>query len=555
MRLLLVAALACCGCARQLADLYPEGPPPAPTLTVVDLRDADLDLKLAMTTLQGQVNRGGHTELYLVFWDHDLFWLDRLEQQGAIVKREASTPEQALARFADRYDRVFVCDPGLPASVNVATMIASLERGIVAAPAQAALLADGRETVDLAGRWATAADAYDWAFRTLWPRMNHRVLACYHPTSVEHHLRDYLTAHRVFHLWVTARERDAEAHATEKTVLERVLAETRPNIPVLGFWYSGADPGLNEYDGVGLAGQYGKFTVVSDWCSNLSVLGGVPTGLDASVAAYRERLQQRPPVKKADTVYLCVDIVESGDSPSYVETRQREVWADPARGSVPINWSLGAPVLGLMPPVAAYYYDTAAPADYIYTAISGLGYAHPYRGMMSRTPAPGAAWREYLRLTGAAMEQMGCRELGLYTDAWRRFDRARMDPVTRRFAGGMPQVDALVLGMGRDEGVEAEPNYVVDEVVVSHVLTRWPTDYAGRDRESNIAWLVEDIRAHTPEQRPAFLHVMALSWVFGPSEIAEVLRRLGPGYTPALIPEYNRLYRDWTAGEWPATAH
>lgn len=550
-RLAAIAVLILAGCATQPARLYPPSPPPAPTLTVVDLRGAGLDWNLPLTTLQGQVNRTGRTELFLVLRDHDLFWLEQMQAAGTFEERRECAPEEAFTRFADAYARVFVYDPALPASINVANMLASLEQGIVAAPGQAAALAYGKETVDLAGRWSSAAEAYAWAYQTLWPRLNHDLLACYHPTSVEHHLRDYLTAHRVFHLWVTAKARDAEAHAAQKAVLEDVLAATRPNIPVLGFWYSGADPGLNEYDGVGLAGEYGKFTVVSDWCSNLSVLSGAPADLHASVAGYRQRLAQRPPVEKADTVYLCVDIVESGDAPSYVETRQREVWADPARGTVPINWSLGAPVLELMPPVAAYYYDAATPADYIYTAISGLGYTHPYRDLMARTGKPEKAWREYLRLTGEAMARMGCRELGLYTDGWLPFDRTEMDPATRRFVNGIPSLDTLVLGMGRDAGVAKNPNYLMDGAVVSHVLTRWPVDYAERDRESNIAWLVEDIQTHTPEPRPAFMHVMALSWVFGPSEIAEVLRRLGPEYTPVLLPEFSRLYRDWTGGDWP----
>lgn len=115
-----------------------------------------------------------------------------------------------------------------------------------------------------------------------------------------------------------------------------------------------------------------------------------------------------------------------------------------------------------------------------------------------------------------------------------------------RFAEGVTGVRTLVLGMGRDEGVDAlNGNYVLGktDVLVSHILTRWPVDYARRTREENVAWLVDDIRAHTPVQRPAFMHVMALSWAYRPGEMAEVRKRLGDGYVPVTLPEFSQLYR------------
>jgi hypothetical protein len=87
-------------------------------------------------------------------------------------------------------------------------------------------------------------------------------------------------------------------------------------------------------------------------------------------------------------------------------------------------------------------------------------------------------------------------------------------------------------------------NYTLGEppVLVSHVLTRWPKDYGSKTREENIAWLVEDIRKHTPESRPAFMQVMALSWAFGPSDIAEIHHKLGEDYVAVTLPEFTRLY-------------
>ena len=537
--------------ADNVGIFLPSAVPSSRHLVVVDLSDASQEVKLTATTLQGLLNRQEKAELYLLLAGWDPFWLELLESEDLVDRVRRMSLEDTLCAYASHIKTCVVYDPELPATINIATMIAAVEIGVVIAPDAAfqVLLPDA-ERNDLRGRWTTNAEAYQWAFDTLLPRMNPRVLACYHPTACNHHVRDYLVQHKVFHFWVTSEEKanpPRADHAAELAVARQVLAATRPNIPVLGFWYSGADKGLDEYVGVGLAGEYGKITIVCDWATNLSLLGGVAVDLDGAVARYARRVDAEPPTLEQDKVYLCIDIVESGDSPSYVQTRMHEVWQDTRRGVVPVNWSLGPSVLDLMPPVAWYFYRNASPRDYLYMAISGAGYCQPYRRLFKALPEPEKAWEAYLQLTRRYLARMNCTALGLYTDAWKPFDRDKHDPVTRRFAEGVPALDAIILGMGRDDAVPPDKaNYRIDgggTPLVSHIMTRWPTDYAAKTREENITWLVEDIRAHTPESRPGFMHVMALSWVFGPSEIEEVLRQLGEDYVPLTIPQFNALFR------------
>jgi hypothetical protein len=534
----------------DLPPWFPPGSPPAPTLDVVQMATATPDDKLTMTTLQGLVNRGPESRLWLNLGAWDQFWLARLVDKGYIHDSAELTIDRALDKYAPQYRKLIVFDPAVSASINIATMIGSLDDGIVVSPDRAASPALANKAVeDLRGRWKTQVEAYQWAFESLWPRMHQGVLACYHPTATQHHLRDYLVRNRIFHFWVTSPEKAdgvVSDHKQEMAFLRDLLAKTPSNIPVLGFWFSGEDRGVDEYAGVGLAGEYGKITVVCDWATNLSVLSGVRADLEGAVREYRQRVDRTLPTLDPGKIYIAYDIVESGDSPSYVETRQPEIWKDPKRGSLPINWSLGPAVLDLAPPVAQYYYETATPKDYLYMSISGAGYCHPYRNLMRLSPAPEAAWTAYLDRTAQYLRRMGCQELGLYTDAWKPYDREAQDPVTLRFLRGIPGVKMLVLGMGRDEGMNAaNGNYVLGKppALVSHILTRWPTDYASKTREENIQWLVDDIRAQTPAPRPAFMQVMALSWAYAPSEIAEVQQRLGGEYVPVNLPVFAALYQ------------
>lgn len=541
--------------AYRATALYPPGRPPAETVTFADLRGKPMDTLLAATTLQGQVNRKGRAELYYIFRPAGEFWLQRLLDKGYTKETKKIPVDDLFEKYNDAYDRVLIYDPELPSSINVATMMASLSGGIVVSPTDSKRLGQGKEVEDLRGRWRSNIAAYGWALENLWPEMNHHLLACYHPTGVGHLLRDYLISNRVFHFFVTG---EAEAdqvkshYQNEVLFVEDLLSRAPVNIPVLGFWYSGVDPGLNEYVGVGLASEYGKFTVVSDFIANLSLFSGVPVDLEKAVSDYRRRLDlPESPAEIEEKVYICYDIVESGDSPAYIQDRQLQEWGYEQRGQIPINWSQGPAILDLAPPIAEYFFETATPNDYLYTAISGAGYNHPYRYLNVKTPDPKAAWEGYIALTREAMQRMGCAELGLYTDSWRRFDREKNDPVTLRFIRGIPELDLLVLGMGRDEGMDATiGNYLLGpgDTVISHILTRWPADYAGKSREEMIQWLVEEIQSQTPQTRPAFLNVMALSWACSPAEILEVHRRLGEDYQALRLPEFTQMYRKHAEG-------
>ena len=331
----------------RAGDLFPQGSPPADGVDVVNIATEPADTKLAATTLQGQVNSGERSEVFLVNGHWDPFWRTQLEKQGHVKQFRDLTLDEYFAKYSDRYDTVIVYDPAVPASVNVATMMASLERAIVVAPGDAGRFGKDKKVEDLAGRWATNAEAYYWALGTLWPKMNHGVLACYQPTDIGHHMRDYFIRHKVFHFWVTgeaAADQKVSHYQNEMIMLERILETAPVDIPVIGWWGSGVDLGANEYGGVGTAGEYGKFTVACDFASNLSLLCGVPVDLDAAVRDYRQRDPRPLPVLHNDKIYIAFNIVEAGDSPSYLQNRQFEVWADPRRGEVPINWALGVGV-------------------------------------------------------------------------------------------------------------------------------------------------------------------------------------------------------------------
>ena len=140
-RVACVLALSLLGAAAHAAPpgLFPAGPPPARVLDVVDVHGADDAAKLAAITLQGVVNRGERAGVFLLLFDTKayptLFWLEQLERKGYIEGTRRLAVEAYFDTYAGQAKGLVICDPALPASVNVATMIAGLESRVVVTPA------------------------------------------------------------------------------------------------------------------------------------------------------------------------------------------------------------------------------------------------------------------------------------------------------------------------------------------------------------------------------------------------------------------------------------
>ena len=474
--------------------------------------------------------------------------MERLKEKRYIDSYAIVSVDDFFKKYSKSYKQVVVYDSNLASTINIATMFASLNKGIVAAASDISKYGNNKKITDLRGQWKTNADAYEWALKKLWPKMNHNVIACYHPTDTDHRLRDYLIRHKIFCFWVTDKKTSDNISSSYNLELEftkKLWASTRDNTAMIGFTEgTGSEKGLTEYFGVGLAGEYGKLMSVCNWSTSLSFYSGISVDIDKIVSKYSKIRRAQTPALDNSKVYVAFAIVESGDSPIYWQAVQRRVWEDPARGQIPIGWSLGPTSFEIFGPIVEYFYDQASANDYFFLAVSGSAYVHPYRNFMSRTSNPEKSWARHLELLQKYIDRLKMHQIALYTDAWTKFDREKNDPVTLRFAE-LRDIDMLIMGMGRDENaLEIGPNYMLGKrnAVVSHVVTRWDTANIGRNDKNN-AWLAEEIRKNTPSARPAFIVVHPLSWSYYPSDLVEVLKQLGSDYVAISLPDFCELYK------------
>jgi hypothetical protein len=339
-------------------------------------------------------------------------------------------------------------------------------------------------------------------------------------------LCDYLVAFRVFPIATYTTMPDAT-----DDLLERLLRDTPPNIPVMGCWGRyGEQPPLAFTEGelVGLTSQWGKVFVVSQWAANLSVHSGVPVK--------PEELRQRPDppmTLEQGKVYVCLD-VSDGDNLQYIYNSffGPQWWGNPGRGKVNLGWSIGPGAVDLMPDVMAYYYRTATPADGFLCAVSGAGYCYPDVFANQFGPPGDEVFDGFLDLTAEMMRRSDTRVLNPF-----RGTRARYE----RYAQRVSNLTGILAdyGKGPQLGYE-EANYTVGEgrVPVFRVLTC-------QGGEGNVVeGTIREIRQATPaDVRPAFMHVFAINWWNNPTGLAQVMEGLGSEYVACTPDQFVSLWR------------
>ena len=501
--------------ARPFPEVFPRAAKPAPRQIVFNLKAQPYDRRMLLLCLQGLVNRE-QPALYAVFDETDRQWLDWMKQRGWIEGEEAiADPMTLVARYRGKIKGVVIYDSRLASSKNVAMMIASLKDGVVASPRLAREL--GLPVLDdLRGRWKTHAEAYRWAYDHLWPQLNHFVMACLYPDDASG-LRDYLYQQRVFTFWITGPIDGALPGGdptAEARVMEEVLAQAPANIPMMGFPWAGDDVGIGEGGGVRLFAQYGKFLVGSVGVANLSMQSGFPT------PAFHQRRPSAPELQKGK-VYLTWLMSDGDNLPVLTRGNFPQLWRNPAHGRVPIAWSLSPCAALMVPATVDYYVEHASTNDAFVGAVSGVGYTYPDDYAQRFEPvARTRLFGDFLKLTRDYLPRSNLKEVWIMG--------VSQPEMINRYAAEIPTLDAIFPDYGKRLDRYDEVFYPAARgVPVFHAVTHWEE---GATPSRKIDLLVEELRAATPAERPAFLHAFIWNWGADLSILPEVMSRLGPQY-------------------------
>ena len=546
----------------------PKANPPARRLAAMrlgELPSYSWDMRLTLQCLQGLVNRS-QPRLYLVNDRYDELWLSWLKERGDIDSVEWLEVGQVFGRFLPEVKIMYVTDPALPGSVNVATMLAAVHGGLVATPDTAAqydlpmgIAPDSWKTgVDLRTfRWKKNVDAYLWAFETLGDQLSRKAVAILDPS--EPGLRDYLVQFKIPILWLSSPDDAATSPSAsfedDRDFVREILMKWPPNIPCLGWPQNGqgVEKGIGELPGVLLASQCAKYEV----CSAFD--GYSPTVSNLSVHSGTEAtLKQMPPARvKPDRnkIFYCF-ARSDGDGLNFLRHYYRKLFDDPRHGEVPIGWQVGPTAADLMPDILDYYYRHAKPGDCFMNALSGIGYIHEDE-YAENYPAEQRAriFEEFVRLSGIYRAAIDAATLCTF---------AEMDPQRLSQLAHMDGIRSLFINYGRSHLTDFRNlSFAIDGKPVFRALNRQPRPlnpnnsaslnipvgltFTPFGRRTAVNFAVDEIRKFAPKERPLFLHVFLANWLTEMGMATEIARELGPDYVAVRPDQLGAMYEEFSA--------
>lgn len=546
---------------KESIDLFPTSPTISKEVCVLDTEKLKEEDELTAYSLQGLVNRERPRIYYLRKEHKGIF--DFYIDKGYISKTIIYNSLWDLAKKFERSFKGFVVtDPGCEYSVNLATNLAGLREMLIIAPEK---IADMKEMFPSKNQYydlrklklKTLEDIHDWSLSNVYPYMRNDVLALGANGHIHYVLKDYAIAHKIPVFWLPGKNDDNYSESYEKKVLEW-FKTTPANCPVIGFWPAldsdNKRIGYEEFDGVKLSGNYGKFTVVYDWKENLSFhSGSLPVNYKYEQTKVREKILRKfDPSKK----YVALVMTESGDAVSYMlgDFRQRQ-WDDPARSQVPVSYGINPSIQYLAPAFLKYIYETASENNFFFNSISGAGYCYPFEGYDSETSDPEKEYAAYWKLTSDNMKKLDIDMLGRYTHSatlLSKEDSMTLDVISSNCKG----LKSLILGMHYVPPYNAINSHCIlaNGVTCHHTITHWPSgnvngqnnayqwDDKSKDEFAANYLVGEIIRAAS--EGGNFIQAMFYSWFYGPRRLKIVQEELEKqGYVFVTLNEFDNLYR------------
>ncbi|MEV0842208.1 GxGYxYP domain-containing protein [Actinocatenispora sera] len=471
-------------------------------LDLVDLTDASDADQLLVASLQGLVNRTRPRIATLRPADEGgLTWL----HTAGLRYRTIGSPAELLRRYRSVVHGVVVTDPDLPATRNVATTLAGLHDAVIVSPDQLDSLSDLPVIADLRGRFADEIAAYTWAVDTLWPHTEHRILVGLDPENTLCDLRDYAVATRALTLWIHPDVPESRA------IGDRVMSGMAPGTAFLGWWPAGVG---GESDGTELTSRHGVIVLAADHSQNLTVYGGASAPVSAG-----QRSLPAPPL--ANRVYVTFSMTE-GDNLQYNQHKMRQLWDDPGRGTVPLNWSTNPLLIDAAPVFLSHYQRTATRNDYLIAGPSGAGYAYP-------SPWPDNTLGAFTGMTARYMRRTGM-------DAAVILNRIDGDDVPLSGAEAARYLrDVRPLGLFKDWTTRTE-------LSVLHRDTPQAVSYL----TSSVAEAQAAIAASAAGwsgDAPLFLSIGILSWNLNPTDVGTIAASLADPYTVVRGDQFFHLAR------------
>lgn len=315
--------------------------------------------------------------------------------------------------------------------------------------------------------------------------------------------RDYIVATKAPVVWLDPNVEE------EASLLAEILQSMQPDLPYLG-WFPHGD----EMTGVTLCAQNSTVVVAADFFYNASVFSGVR----APVRSYQPSVTVPKLAKK---IYVSFTMVE-GDNIQYDQHRLRQIWDDPARGQVPLGWSISVLLLDIAPSMLSYFQQTQTANDLLVAGPSGAGYTYPVMWPASTLPS-------FMQRSGKYMQRTGMLSLFAYNRN-NSTDVALSSQLVDLYKSSVPGLQGIIYNYESSSTAT-----IIDGVPVATLM-------GVNDTQSGISSL-NSIAQNWDGNAPLFVAMGLESWNITPSDAKTLAASLGSEFQIVRPDVFFQLFR------------
>jgi len=465
------------GLSWPAGQLLPTFSTPAPLLDCIDVSSnngAEIDL---FASLEGIVNRTRPQIACVHIQEKEgkFTWLNLHKLPYSLINGY-----DAILKYRTNVTGLVVTDPKQPDTVNLATTMAGVNNELMCDPRLLATLTHAPYylaiTDDLRGRFANKTAVYRYLYTNYWPRCTHRIIAGI-STNQHGQLRDYLVATKAATVWL------ASGKAEDAKLLRLFVSNMKPVDGVyMGWWPS-------EDDGMKWIAQYGIPVLASDFFCNATVFSGVEHQINIP--------EIPPPPPLENKVYVAL-ILSDGDNVQYMQHGMMRGWADAARGTIPIGWTVSPLAVDFDPTMLDYYWSTATTNDCLVSGPSGAGYAHINVWNSTNLAI-------FTKVSAPYLQRSGLRVVTI----WDKVNRS----VARSYATNCPSL----LGLTDESGTYSKVDLGLRTIKLTPAYT---------SKVDQMIAGITNAAAHWNGTAPLFIAAQSDVWHLGPAGLIQVARAL-----------------------------
>ena len=477
-----------------LGQALPHFGAPAARLDGMDLTGRPFAEQLAAACLQGIVNRA-QPRLFIVVepdpWAADLgLQVDMLPAW-----------QDAVAKYRAELQGLVVWNPAIKETANVATTVAGVTNCLAVSPELAAVFSAAPYNLpivkDLRDESAVTdkLSAYRWMHENYWAQCTKRTICGLVPDG-HTQLRDFAVAVKAAVLWLDA------GVPEERAVLELFFRDSAP----IDTYYTGWWP--DEPQGVAFASTYGVMTIAADFYLNYTVYSGMSRQIAVPPIPAK-------PILENDKIYVSL-LISDGDNIQYCQHFMRgdRIWADPARGRVPIGYTFAPVLLDAGPQLLNYYHATSAENDVLISGPSGVGYS-------TAAHWPNKAFaQKYGALSNSYFERTGFN----FITVWSNMTAQRAN----WYAGAFPSLLGMTVQFVELSDLEPKVRFTNTDVPVVWLGSDNPKSKGSMSYDEGTSNMKERLSAAAAlhYNRPQFYIGQASAWATTVSDLARLAEEL-----------------------------